>query len=422
MQVILSILRPSLEYGNEVWRCTSTQSKALDAVLLGACKNILSCSSKTCNEAVWGDLGVEPLALKRTKSKVVWYSKLLGKDKNSYCRQIFDKEWGKCKLRGRRRKQWKKCVMDIISDMRLTVSSLDSKEALTNIDKVYMDYVTSNLHASMCEKNKLRVYRELKQVFECKKYLYGVPDMDSKLLFRFRSGTHGLNEELGRHITRNVSKACVFCNCDCESVEHVLWECPAYSNNRSAFINSPSKILCSDFHLMSAFEKTRYVFDQSIWECNGHFDHWFSNIKDFCAVFGICARKNFIQTIFDEYSFKQLRRKTRGQWQKCYGEASMSIYYIYIYIYIYIYMYICVCVCAILLPYYSVPTHLLVCQITEEGLRRLVSPRTRVLATTCTVVRLTHTCTHTCTRKCKHTCTHTHTHKVITVTILSYLR
>ena len=51
----------------------------------------------------------------------------------------------------------------------------------------------------MCEKNKLRVYRELKEVFECKKYLYGVPDMGSKLLFRFRSGTHGLNEELGRY-------------------------------------------------------------------------------------------------------------------------------------------------------------------------------------------------------------------------------
>ena len=98
----------------------------------------------------------------------------------------------KCKLRGRRRKQWKKCVMDIISDMKLTVSSLDSKEALTNIDKVYMDYVTSNLHAGMCEKNRLRVYRELKEVFECKKYLYGVPDMGSKLLFRFRSGTHGI--------------------------------------------------------------------------------------------------------------------------------------------------------------------------------------------------------------------------------------
>ena len=27
--------------------------------------------------------------------------------------------------------------------------------------------------------------------------------MGSKLLFRFRSGTHGLNEELGRHSSRN---------------------------------------------------------------------------------------------------------------------------------------------------------------------------------------------------------------------------
>ena len=112
-----------------MWGCTSTQSKALDAVLLRECKKILSCSSKTCNEAVWGDLGVEPLAFRRAKSKVVWYSKLLGKDKNSYC---------------------------------------------------------------------------------------------------------------------------------------------------------------SDFHLMSAFENTRYIFDQSIWECNGHFDHWFSNIKSFlCSVWKI---------------------------------------------------------------------------------------------------------------------------------------
>ena len=58
------------------------------------------------------------------------------------------------------------------------------------------------------------------------------------------------------------------------------------------FINSLNKILCSDFHLMSAFEKTRYIFDQSIWECNGHFDHWFSNIKDFlCGVWNLRKEK-----------------------------------------------------------------------------------------------------------------------------------
>ena len=60
-QVILSIVRPSLEYGSEVWTCTTSQSEALDAVLLAACKNILFWSSKTCSEAVWADLGIEPL-------------------------------------------------------------------------------------------------------------------------------------------------------------------------------------------------------------------------------------------------------------------------------------------------------------------------------------------------------------------------
>ena len=35
---------------------------------------------------------------------------------------------------------------------------------------------------------------------EFKKYLDGVSDAGSILLFRIRLGTHGLNEELGRHI------------------------------------------------------------------------------------------------------------------------------------------------------------------------------------------------------------------------------
>ena len=40
--------------------------------------------------------------------------------------------------------------------------------------------------------------------------LHGVSYMGSKLLFRFRSGTHGLIEELGKHSTRNSGKACFF--------------------------------------------------------------------------------------------------------------------------------------------------------------------------------------------------------------------
>ena len=33
--------------------------------------------------------------------------------------------------------------------------------------------------------------------------------------------------------------------------------------------------------IKSSFDKTKYIFDQSIWECNGYFDHWFSNSEGF---------------------------------------------------------------------------------------------------------------------------------------------
>ena len=49
---------------------------------------------------------------------------------------------------------------------------------------------------------------------------------------------HGLNEELGRHSSRNSSKACVFCECECEFVEHVLWECSEYSSIHKEFIGN----------------------------------------------------------------------------------------------------------------------------------------------------------------------------------------
>ena len=72
----------------------------------------------------------------------------------------------------------------------------------------------------------------------------------------------------------------------CGSVQPIVY------SNRSVFINNLSKILYSDFHSMSAFEKTRHIFDQSIWKCNGHFDHWFSTIKSFlCCVWNLRKEK-----------------------------------------------------------------------------------------------------------------------------------
>ena len=45
-------MRPTLEYGSEVWEGNKSQTAALESVMLGGVKRILGGSSKTCNEAV----------------------------------------------------------------------------------------------------------------------------------------------------------------------------------------------------------------------------------------------------------------------------------------------------------------------------------------------------------------------------------
>ena len=53
----------------------------------------------------------------------------------------------------------------------------------------------------------------------------------------------GLNEELGRHRGREGKVECTLCGAECESVVHVLWECPTYSNCRLTFLKKLQELL-----------------------------------------------------------------------------------------------------------------------------------------------------------------------------------
>ena len=54
-----------------------------------------------------------------------------------------------------------------------------------------------------------------------KKYLHRVCNAGSRLLFMIRSGTHGLNEEMGRQRGRERKVECTLCGAKCESVKHL---------------------------------------------------------------------------------------------------------------------------------------------------------------------------------------------------------
>ena len=64
------------------------------------------------------------------------------------------------------------------------------------IDECISERECRKFEEGLNNKVKLAMY---KKRVEFKKYLQGVSDAGTRLLFKFRSGTHGLNEELGRH-------------------------------------------------------------------------------------------------------------------------------------------------------------------------------------------------------------------------------
>ena len=54
--LLLSVIRPSIEYGSEVWEGNKSQAGSLESIILDGAKRILGCSSKNATrqlEETW---------------------------------------------------------------------------------------------------------------------------------------------------------------------------------------------------------------------------------------------------------------------------------------------------------------------------------------------------------------------------------
>ena len=71
-------------------------------------------------------------------------------------------------------------------------------------------------------KVKLDLYKWFGKSVEFKKYFIGLCDARSRLLLKFGSGTHDLNEELDRHRGREGKMECSLCGDECENVMGVF--------------------------------------------------------------------------------------------------------------------------------------------------------------------------------------------------------
>ena len=87
-----------------------SQAGSLESIILDGTKQILGCSSKTCNEAVRGYMGLNTLKSRRDRAKLKWLYKLANLPEDRYPKQLFNQEWNNKPHRGRQRKVWSRIV------------------------------------------------------------------------------------------------------------------------------------------------------------------------------------------------------------------------------------------------------------------------------------------------------------------------
>ena len=85
-------------------------------------------------------------------------------------------------------------IKPFLSNVNECVSTRESKEHVEGLNS----------------KVKLQLYKSFGKEVDFKTYLHGVSDAGTRLLFKFRSEMHGLNEELGRH-RGGMAGLSVFC-------------------------------------------------------------------------------------------------------------------------------------------------------------------------------------------------------------------
>ena len=128
--LLLSVLRPSLEYGSEVWEGNKSQAASLESIMLGGAKRVLGCSSKSSNEAILGDMGLEFLQGRRDKRKLSWWYKIVSMPLSRYPKQLLLEELNIKPCPG-----WQHTVGKRLTDEIIVSLELDKGEGVENISK-----------------------------------------------------------------------------------------------------------------------------------------------------------------------------------------------------------------------------------------------------------------------------------------------
>ena len=69
------------------------------------------------------------------------------------------------------------------------------------------------------------------------------------------------------------------CGDECESVVHVLWECPAYRDSREEFVVKLRALLLEAFKALDNIEKASFVLGCELWTENFEVSLYYSSLS-----------------------------------------------------------------------------------------------------------------------------------------------
>ena len=256
MQVWQAIVGSSMRYGSEVWWAQTKDAAALEAIQLGAMKNILRLNRSTTTAFVRGELALPELSRARDKSMLMWAGQVAGMPDTRWPRRLSINTFVVKANLGCNRKPWSR-IVQLTAEKYGIARALDDMRAGFSSSEDWGSVVDKAIHANMIDEwrddvlrgKKLDNYSNIKREWGFERFLEGDHTKGAILMTRFRSGTSGLGEEMARWarqiadidtlaeevpMNKPVAGQCACCaSGEVETVRHVMIHCTAYNDIRS---------------------------------------------------------------------------------------------------------------------------------------------------------------------------------------------
>ena len=238
------MIRPILCYGCEIWGYES--NKTVESVHLYFCRRYCHLPQQAASVFVYAECGRLPLCTFYMAQCIKYWVKLPHMDPNRYPRQCYNMLKGLDELG---RKTWAGSIKLLLFSLGFgfvwIAQDVGDSNQFMNIIKIRLkDIYSQKWHDSLINTSKTDTYKCYKSLLTPEKYLsINLQYLYKQALAKFRTSTHDLMIEKGRHIglDRNY-RYCHYCRCKgisvIESEFHFLFECCAYNDVRENIFGS----------------------------------------------------------------------------------------------------------------------------------------------------------------------------------------